>query len=192
MFEHVSSDLFVQLHQNVLLLIRRKLIYVGFAIDYIRSDLVGEALIHSIMFLDLLNNREILFNGLSIFSKRGDAISNLIDDISQHDDSEYLDEDNHKHFLWIFRGDISVSNCHDGGCAEIEGVEIENVLIGFIEVERSHPVVVGVELGGRKEDDGLDRKVVTMRCAIMKTVMIMSATFVWYSYCREKLMRRSD
>lgn len=124
MFKQVCSDLLVQLHQNALLLIRRELIYVGLAVDYIRSDLVGEALAHPIMLLDLLNDGEILFNGLSVLSKRGNAVTNLVDNISQHDDSEYLDEDNHKHFIWICRCDVAVSDCHDGGCAKVEGVEI--------------------------------------------------------------------
>lgn len=168
------------------------MVYVWLTVDNIRSDLVRQAMAHSIMLLDLLDNREILLYSLSVLPKRGDAVSNLIDDIPQHDDSEDLDEDNHKHFLWIFRGDVSVSNCHDGGCAEVEGVEIKDVLVGSVDMEGSHPVVVRVELGGRKEDDGLSREVVTMRWAMMKTVMIISATFVWYSYCREKLMRRSD
>lgn len=103
-----------------------------------------------------------------------------------------MDEDNHKHLLWIFGCDVSVSDGHDGGCAEVKRVEIEYVFVGSVDVEGSHPVVVGVELGSREEDDGLSREVGTMRWAMMKTVMIISATFVWYSYCREKLMRRSD
>lgn len=66
MLDHVRPDLLVQLHQNALLLIRRKLVYVGLAVDNIRSDLVRQGLVHSIMLLDLLNNREVLLYCLSV------------------------------------------------------------------------------------------------------------------------------
>lgn len=100
------------------------------------------------MLLDLFYDRQILLNCLLILSKRGDAVSYLVDDVTQHDHSKDLDEDNNKDLLRIFGCNVSVSDGHDGGCAEVEGVEIEDVLVVFVDVERSHPVVVGVEFCG--------------------------------------------
>lgn len=192
MLDHVSPDLFIQLYQDALLLVGRELVDVGLAVDDIRPDLIRQALVHPIMLLDLFYDGEVLLDGLSVLPEGGDAVSDLVDDIPQHDDAEDLDEDNHKHFLRVGGRDVPVADGHDGGGAEVEGVQVEDVLVTLVDAERSHPVVVGVELGGREEDDGLNRAAGTMRCAMMKTVMIMSATFVWYSYCSEKLMRRKD
>lgn len=58
----------------------------------------------------------------------------MVYDIAQHYDPEDLNEDDYKDFLRVFGSDVSVADSHDGRCAKVKRVEIEEVFVGFVNV----------------------------------------------------------
>ena len=64
-------------------------------------------------------------------------------------------------FCGIFGGDVAIGDCEDGGGSEVEGVEVEDELVGGVEVEGGKPGLGVTELGGEVEDKGLGGEIGT-------------------------------
>ena len=104
------------------------------------------------------------------------------------DRTKDLHEDDHDNFEGGRREEVAVAHSEDSRCGEVEGINVPFHSVG--RVHFCQPIRVGIHLRGREENNGLCKGMDTMQCAMMKIVTIRSNTFVWYSYRREKPIKR--